>query len=104
MGTGVKDDDYNTVKHEYGHTVQFEQLGLWKYLKQVGIPSVTGYLLGDELPYDYYTAPWEAEADMYGDVAPSDRKKKKRPWSEEEDGYYDLGDLVNALSKRLKGV
>ena len=44
MGTGVPDTEYNTVKHEYGHTVQFDKMGMWNYTKDVAIPSVTGYL------------------------------------------------------------
>ena len=96
LGPDVAKDDYNTVKHEYGHTVQYDKLGFWKYIEKVGIPSVTGYLMGDDLPYDYYTAPWEAEADKYGGVDPATRTYKKGPWTEKH-GYYDAKDLRSAL-------
>ena len=97
MGTGVPDTYYNTVKHEYGHTVQYKNIGFWNYLTNIVIPSVTGYILENrnDLPYDYYTAPWEAEADHHGKVNPSDRVRSD-PWTE-EDGYYDFWDLVKAI-------
>ena len=69
-------------------------MGFVNYIKNVGIPSVTGYLK-DPLPYDYYTAPWEAEADYYGGVIRSD-KELDDPWVP-QDGYYDLKDLIYEL-------
>ena len=71
-------------------------MGFWNYLTKVGIPSVTGYLLGDNLPYDYYTAPWEAEADKYGGVNPATRPVEKGPWTEQH-GYYDINNLISAF-------
>ena len=96
MGTGVPDTEYDTVKHEYGHTVQFDNMGFWNYLTKVGIPSVTGYNLdkNGNLPYDYYTAPWEADADMYGGVSRTPNPKLP-PW-DPSIGYYDFGDLLRA--------
>ena len=94
MGTGVPDTEYNTVKHEYGHTIQFDKMGVWNYIKDVGIPSVTGYLK-DPLPYSYYTAPWESEADKYGGVNPADRDTSD-PWTQ-SDGYYTFKDLIGEI-------
>ncbi|MBQ7380030.1 MAG: RHS repeat-associated core domain-containing protein [Clostridia bacterium] len=91
MGTGVPDTDYDTVKHEYGHTVQYDNMGFWDYLTQVGIPSVTGFLK-DPLPYSYYTSPWEKEADDYGMVNPANRDTSD-PWTQ-ADGYYTFKDLI----------
>ncbi len=70
LGTGISKTDYDTVKHEYGHTLQFEKLGFWGFTFQVAIPSVKGYLLStmDKLPINYYSQPWEYEADKLGGV------------------------------------
>ena len=96
LGSGVAKNDYNTVKHEYGHTIQFDKMGVWNYIKNVGIPSVTAYLLDShgKLNYDYYTAPWEADADMYGNVS---RTTGSLPSWTFNDGYFDFGDLLKAL-------
>ena len=90
------------VQHEYGHTEQLEQMGLFGYLDKVAIPSVIAYKLekkGD-LPYDYYTAPWEAEADIKGGV---DQRKRKNsdPWTEDI-GYYDIDYLIQVGYSHLK--
>ena len=70
-------------------------MGLFGYIEEVGIPSLTAYLLDsqDNLPYDYHSAPWEAEANenvgvVYGPF--------KNPWTEEH-GYYDIWDLVEQV-------
>ena len=49
---------------------QLEQLGLQDYLLLVAIPSVTANILDRMriLPYDYYSSPWEYEADLAGGV------------------------------------
>ena len=95
LGTGS--DAIATVRHEYGHTQQLEKLGIWKYITQVAIPSVTAYRLDlkKDLPYSYFTAPWEADADKYGGVDPSERKNPT-PWTEDI-GYYDLWDLIQTF-------
>ncbi len=56
-------DRINTVKHEYGHTKQLDQMGIINYLIFIGIPSV--FEFGDE---SYYRKPWEITADIYGGV------------------------------------
>ncbi len=97
MGSDV--NDVNDVKHEYGHTVQFDNMGFWNYIKYVAIPSVTAYHLDkdkdSELPYDYYTAPWEAEADAFGGVE-REEYLLDEPWTP-EDGYYNFWDLIVAV-------
>ncbi|MEG1859349.1 MAG: hypothetical protein RR193_03310, partial [Christensenellaceae bacterium] len=63
-------DSINTVKHEYGHNVQEEELGLLKYIQYIAIPSVIAFnqnLTNEE----YYSNPWERSADIFGGV---DRK------------------------------
>ena len=72
-------------------------MGLLDYITDVAIPSLTAYHLdkNDKLPYDYYTAPWEAEADKYGGVNSADRVTFD-PWTE-ADGYYTFKDLISAI-------
>ena len=94
MGRDISDSD--TVKHEYGHTVQLENMGVMGYLLNVAIPSVTAYNLdkNGNLSYDYYTAPWEAEADKHGGVSRVPDPILP-PWTS-NDGYYDFGDLLRS--------
>ena len=55
----VSDYYIDEVKHEYGHTLQFEKLGAINYFFSIGIPSV--FSLGNK---DYYRKPWELHADL----------------------------------------
>ena len=56
-------ESIETVKHEYGHTVQESILGSRKYVKHIAIPS----LLSRDVDYeDYYSLPWERTADLFG--------------------------------------
>ena len=91
---GNKAKDENLVKHEYGHRLQLEQMGLFRYLKKVFFPSVTANLLDrlGRLPYDYYGSPWEAEADRLGGVK---RKRSVKLWPE------NAGKTVKDLLKML---
>jgi len=57
--------DADTIKHEYGHTVQFDQLGLIRYLIYIAGPSVNAYNNGTNGVY-YYDQLWERAADYYG--------------------------------------
>ena len=60
------------------------------YTLDVAIPSVTINLLkrSGKLKYDYYGAPWEAEADLLGGVK---RLNNNRLWPEGAyNSYYDL--------------
>ena len=78
--------DVNTVKHEYGHKVQLNNMGLFCYTKNIAIPSVVANVaerMGN-LPFDYYSSPWESEADYYGGVT---NRSFKDPWTQ-QDGYY----------------
>lgn len=82
-------------EHEYGHTVQYANMGLFGYIEEVGIPSLTAYLLDsqDNLPYDYHSAPWEAEANENVDVVYG---PFTNPWTEAH-GYYDIWDLFEQI-------
>lgn len=56
-------EDADTLRHEYGHTVQLKRLGFFRYLFCIGIPSWRNW--GDE---SYYDRPWEVTADLFGGV------------------------------------
>lgn len=67
---GRKVKNATVLKHEYGHRLQYEKLGFFKYISRVALPSLTANLLykAGKLPYDYYGSPWEKEADSLGGV------------------------------------
>lgn len=60
----------NDVRHEYGHTKQFDNMGPIKYFKDVAIPSMIGYTRSNKEGenFDYYAQPWERGADINGNV------------------------------------
>ena len=81
-----RDGDEDLLKHEYGHTKQLEELGVFDYCTKVVIPSAVFFwsteLLG--LPDEnYYSYPWEYQADQYGGV-----KRKYTDWAEDYSNYY----------------
>ena len=91
IGLSNGDRDEEILKHECGHTVQLEKMGIAKYVTDVAIPSVTINLLDrmENLPYDYYSYPWEAEANKFGGATISQSKKDKLPEGE-YNSYWDL--------------
>ena len=55
----------DVVRHEYGHTQQFKEIGCFKYIFGVLIPSA----LSGGVPREvYYNLPFEVTADIYGGV------------------------------------
>lgn len=65
-----RSDAIETVQHEYGHTKQLLKMGVLGYTAFVASPSVSFNLLDrlNLLSYDYYSSPWEYEADKNGGV------------------------------------
>ena len=64
---GKNNNDINTVRHEYGHAIHFDQIGLVNYSLFVGMPSLLGFW--SDVGYDvYYSQPWEYIADSLGGV------------------------------------
>ena len=57
------DPPEETVKHEWGHTIQLGLLGPINYGLGIGIPSCFGWSRKD-----YYDRPWEVTADLFGGV------------------------------------
>jgi len=75
----LKDDKKKseTLNHEYGHTLQEEELGLAKYLAGVAVPSIVVNVISrfdDEVKKNYYKYPWEADADRRGGVTRDELK------------------------------
>ena len=57
------------LRHEYGHTVQLNKLGVVQYFCYVVLPSVVCFNSKEHMPnVSYYSLPWEFEADLYGNV------------------------------------
>jgi len=63
LGNGVDADERSKrlVRHEHGHFLEYQQLGLLKYIVGIGIPSLTNNL---KKTRPYYNQPWEVNADM----------------------------------------
>ncbi len=61
------------IRHEYGHTVQLQQLGFLRYLLFIGIPSWKQWK--KEIPY--YERPWEITADLFGGVTSRKHTEEK---------------------------
>ena len=55
----------NTLLHEYGHILQEQEIGELRYILNVGIPSMWGYL---QHVKPYFLQPHEIIADFYGGV------------------------------------
>ena len=91
IGLSASQKNADTLKHEYGHTVQLKNMGIGSYIADVAIPSATINILSrlDKLPYDYYTYPFEAEANKLGGSALSDSRRPPLPEGEYT-SYWDL--------------
>ena len=91
IGLSTQQQNTNTLKHEYGHIVQMKNMGLVDYTVDVAIPSIIINILDrkHKLKYDYYGAPWEAEADILGGV---NRTYNNTPWP--NGAYTSYWDLI----------
>lgn len=85
-----------TVKHEYGHTKQLDELGLPTYLGTVVVPSVICYALTELEVIDrkyYFSFPWERKADELGQTTDT-----YMPGSKEiSDAYFAGTKLISCL-------
>jgi hypothetical protein len=85
-----KQQTSDVLRHEYGHTIQWDNMGVIGYIANVAIPSITINILEKQkkLPYDYYSYPFEAEANRLGG---STLSQNKPPLPEGEyTSYWDL--------------
>ena len=83
--TNSRPDAEDVIRHEYGHTQQLEQLGIFKYALCIGIPSLFEWGSDSE----YYRRPWEITADVFGGV-----QSRSYP------GYEDEGFMYLENSKK----
>lgn len=93
IGLSRKQQNENTIKHEYGHILQWRLFRPWRFTLDVAIPSLTLNMLFrfKEGFFDYYGAPWEAEADRLGEV---ERNRNNIPWPKGVyNSYLDLWHL-----------
>ena len=61
----------NILNHEYGHTLQQEEIGTIRYLSYVALPSIVINVVSRKskvIADNYYNFPWEYDADMRGGV------------------------------------
>ena len=70
----------DVARHEYGHTVQLQQLGIVKYALCIGLPSWLEW--GSK---DYYDKPWEVTADLFGGV-----QSREASRSDKADAFHYL--------------
>ena len=78
------DDDYTNdeigmrvLRHEYGHYLHMQEIGLPVYTAKVALPSLLGAVIADEhgtpfqqlLYRNYHSLPWERIADAFGGVS-----------------------------------
>ena len=67
LGNGVDDDNSGKklIRHEYGHFLEYRQLGFMKYIVGIGIPSLVNNIR--EI-HPYFNQPWEVNADMLAGI------------------------------------
>lgn len=61
------------IRHEWGHFVEFQRLGWFRYFVGIGIPSWRGGYASVAQRGPYYAQPWEIFADLFGGVGGEDR-------------------------------
>ena len=93
IGLSRAQQNSTTLNHEYGHYKQFKNLECWNYFTDIAIPSITANVLHrlGKLQYDYYTSPWESEADALGGV---NNRARIHENSWEDGGYNSYFDLI----------
>ncbi len=83
---GDKVKDYDTINHEYGHIVQLRHMGTINYNRFIFVPSVIFHHLDipEKLGFDYYSTPWEYQAELYGGV----ERGTYESWAEKVNIFY----------------
>ena len=76
---GHRQNAIEDVKHEYGHSVHFSQIGIVNYAATVAIPSLTGYFTVSS--ENYYSQPWEYVAEILGGVTNRMHNGQPYPYS-----------------------
>ena len=81
----TQSDRIETVKHEHGHYIQMQELGVAAFFFGIAIPSML------KTPYDYYNQKHEITADILGGVGKYDRAIPRRESAELEGTAYFEG-------------
>ncbi len=90
------EDNVDTVRHEYGHYIQLQKLGIMRYSLYVAIPSVNA---GD-VPYAlYYSLPFERSADILGKV-----EREGYVYTDEGKGESFIEDTIEADERRKRMI
>ena len=77
----------NTLDHEYGHNRQYDNMGFVKYLTDVALPSMNGYVKDYvyETGIDYYQdQPWENGANKLGGVEYKEMDKSNKGYAKDK--------------------
>ena len=93
MFLNSNEKEINTVRHEYGHFVQLNLLGIYGYVRYVAIPSI---LSGDVSYESYYSLPFEMSADILGGV-----ERTGYDYKNAELGRSFIGDTIIRVFKDL---
>ena len=74
----------DSLRHEYGHYVQEQDLGSLKYLLFIALPSViscgTDMIFNHLSSTEYHSLPWEYTANLFGRVSRTDYCKDAGVW------------------------
>ena len=111
MFLNTENAEEQDVKHEYGHYIQLQELGLIRYIMYVAIPSVNS---GDVAYDEYYSLPFEMSADILGEVQRegynySDIDKGQSFINdiykfEEQLGYVFMQIFNQYIKRKIKGI
>ena len=90
LGSKITSNDYGIqmLNHEYGHTLQLKKYGVVSYTCTIAIPSVICNRLDkySMLPWDYYSSPWEFEADQLAGVT----RTSYESWANDISSIYSI--------------
>jgi len=95
LGSDARYDDRgrNLLRHEHGHFLEYQELGILMYYVAIGLPSVINYRRGVR-GTAYNNQPWEIHADMLAGVI--------------REGHTDeaiaLGEIYNQHIQSIRGL
>jgi len=96
----TRSDRIDVLKHEYGHRVHMDQIGLVNYTFTTAIPSLigAGFDVHKKLGISYYDLPWEHTADVLGGVY----RDEYSPWACDAASAFWLYTMI--ISRATGGV
>ncbi len=89
IGLSSSDKNIDTLNHEYGHILQYNEMGGFDYFTDIAILSATAAELYNQgkLPHNYFGSSWEADADRRGGV---NRTSNNDPWPDGTESLWYL--------------